>query len=231
MGKSEDKKSFQLYSDYIDHFSLMSDEEAGKLIKAIFCYVNDLPCEELAGLPLMAFSFIRSQLKRDSDKYDARCEINRRNGKLGGRPKKAQTEEPKKPDGMEETQSVLDIPGIEAEEKTPEQEVPQEPPKKPKKTEYSTDFQRFWGIYPRKDGKGEAYKKYKARLNDGWSPDELCEAAENYKKKLVRERTESKYIKHAKTFLSENTPFEDFLDKRENNRVEESQEDEGNPFR
>ena len=111
MGKSEDKKSFQLYNDYIDHFSLMSDEEAGKLIKAIFCYVNDLPCEELAGLPLMAFSFIRSQLKRDSDKYDARCEINRRNGKLGGRPKKVQTEEPKKPDGMEETQSVLDIPG------------------------------------------------------------------------------------------------------------------------
>ena len=54
MGKSEDKKSFQLYNDYIDHFSLMSDEEAGKLIKAIFCYVNDLPCEELAGLPLMA---------------------------------------------------------------------------------------------------------------------------------------------------------------------------------
>ena len=78
MGKSEDKKSFQLYNDYIDHFSLMSDEEAGKLIKAIFCYVNDLPCEELAGLPLMAFSFIRSQLKRDSDKYDARCEINRK---------------------------------------------------------------------------------------------------------------------------------------------------------
>ena len=232
MGKSEDKKSFQLYNDYIDHFSLVSDEEAGKLIKAIFCYVNDLPCEELAGLPLMAFSFIRSQLKRDSDKYDARCEINRRNGKLGGRPKKVQTEEPKKPDGMEETQSVLDIPGIEmAEEKAPEQEVPQEPPKKPKKTEYSTDFQRFWRIYPRKDGKGEAYKKYKARLNDGWSPDELCEAAENYKKKLVRERTESKYIKHAKTFLSENTPFEDFLNKRENNRVEESQEDEGNPFR
>ena len=68
MGKSEDKKSFQLYNDYIDHFSLMSDEEAGKLIKAIFCYVNDLPCEELAGLPLMAFSFIRSQLKRDSDR-------------------------------------------------------------------------------------------------------------------------------------------------------------------
>lgn len=113
----------------------------------------------------MAFSFIRSQLKRDSDKYDARCEINRRNGKLGGRPKKVQQEEPRKPDGIEETQSVLDIPEIvERKEKVQEEAEPQEVPKKPKKTEYSTDFQRFWGIYPRKDGKGEAYKKYKARL-------------------------------------------------------------------
>lgn len=38
MGKSEDKKSFQLYNDYIDHFSLMSDEEAGKLIRQISKY-------------------------------------------------------------------------------------------------------------------------------------------------------------------------------------------------
>ena len=151
MGKSEDKKSFQLYNDYIEHFSLMSDEEAGKLIKTIFCYVNDLPCEELAGLPLMAFSFIRSQLKRDSDKYDARCEINRRNGKLGGRPKKVQTEEPKKPDGMEETQSVLDIPGIEAEEKNePEQEVPQEPAKETEENRVQHRFPEILGNIPKK---------------------------------------------------------------------------------
>ena len=74
----------------------------------------------------------------------------------------------RKPDCIEETQSVLDIPEIvERKEKVQEEAEPQEVPKKPKKTEYSTDFQRFWGIYPRKDGKGEAYKKYKARLNDG----------------------------------------------------------------
>lgn len=169
MGKSEDKKSFQLYNDYIDHFSLMSDEEAGKLIKAVFCYVNDLPCEELAGLPLMAFSFIRSQLKRDSDKYDARCEINRRNGKLGGRPKKVQTEEPKKPDGMEETQSVLDIPGIEmAEEKAPEQEVPQEPPKKPKKTGTAQISRDFGGYTQEKMEKAKRIRNTRhASMMDG----------------------------------------------------------------
>ena len=66
MGKSEDKKSFQLYNDYIDHFSLMSVEEAGKLIKAVFCYVNDLPCEELAGLPLMACHGLEKRDRRQS---------------------------------------------------------------------------------------------------------------------------------------------------------------------
>ena len=77
--------------------------------------------------------------------------------------------------------------------------------------EYSKDFEAFWEVYPRKAGKGEAYKKYKARLNDGWSEAELLEAAKNYAGRVARERTEQKYIKHAKTFLSENTPFTDFL--------------------
>ena len=77
--------------------------------------------------------------------------------------------------------------------------------------EYSKAFEEFWKAYPRKIGKGEAYKKYKARLNDGWSKAELLEAAKNYAGRVARERTEQKYIKHAKTFLSENTPFTDFL--------------------
>ena len=79
--------------------------------------------------------------------------------------------------------------------------------------EYSKAFEEFWKAYPRKIGKGEAYKKYKARLNDGWSKAELLEAAKNYAGRVARERTEQKYIKHAKTFLSENTPFTDFLPK------------------
>lgn len=81
---------------------------------------------------------------------------------------------------------------------------------------YPTDFEAFWSVYPRKVGKGEAYKKYKARLKDGWSEAELLEAAKNYADRVARERTEQKYIKHAKTFLSENTPFTDFLPKGSN---------------
>lgn len=93
---------------------------------------------------------------------------------------------------------------------------------------YSTDFEDFWNSYPRKVGKGEAYKKYLARLNDGWSPEQLLQSAKKYRSQVVNERTEEKYIKHAKTFLSENTPFADYLTKTER-QVSKPVEEE-NPY-
>lgn len=94
---------------------------------------------------------------------------------------------------------------------------------------YSKDFEEFWMAYPRKLGKGEAYKKYKARLNDGWSEKELLEAAKNYASRVARERTEQMYIKHAKTFLSESTPFIDFLPEGNKNGKQEAS-DCDNPY-
>lgn len=95
---------------------------------------------------------------------------------------------------------------------------PVEAPKaeKPKrsKNDYPESFEQFWSVYPRKEGKGEAYKKYKARLNDGYAEQELITAAENYARRCATERTEVKYIKHAKTFLSDSTPFLDYLPKQ-----------------
>lgn len=99
-----------------------------------------------------------------------------------------------------------------------------------KPVEYSKDFEAFWEVYPRTVGKGEAYKKYKARLNDGWSEAELLEAAKNYASRVARERTEQKYIKHAKTFLSENTPFTDFLPKGRNIEQQALANDADNPY-
>ena len=54
---------------------------------------------ELDGITQMAFSFIRSQMDRDSEKYESRVTANRENGKKGGRPKKPKgnEENPKNP--------------------------------------------------------------------------------------------------------------------------------------
>lgn len=82
---------------------------------------------------------------------------------------------------------------------------------KRKRNEYPDDFEVFWAEYPRKADKGQAYKKYQARLKSGYSPEEMLEAARNYRMECERQRTEQKYIKHAKTFLGDSTPFTDYI--------------------
>ena len=88
----------------------------------------------------------------------------------------------------------------------PTQEV-----KKKATKEYSTGFEEFWSAYPRKTDKGAAYKCYNARLKDGWSPQELLEAARSYAAEAAQRHTEERYIKHAKTFLSADTPFAQYV--------------------
>lgn len=81
------KNSFVLYTDYFEHFSLLSLEQQGLLINAIFKYQlgEELPEMDM-GLK-MAFSFIKAQLDRDNEKYENTCEERRKAGEKGGAPK------------------------------------------------------------------------------------------------------------------------------------------------
>ena len=83
----EEKKSFLVYLDYRQHLELLTDEEKGKLLMAMFDYAESEKLPEFEGALKMAFSFIKAQLQRDCEKYKLRCEANRENGKKGGRPK------------------------------------------------------------------------------------------------------------------------------------------------
>lgn len=69
---AEDKKAFVVYADWESQFDLLSDEEAGKLIKHIFSYVNDKNPEfdHNERLLIMAFEPIKKQLKRDLKRYE-----------------------------------------------------------------------------------------------------------------------------------------------------------------
>lgn len=95
------------------------------------------------------------------------------------------------------------------------------------KENYSTEFECFWEVYPRKSDKGEAYKKYLTRLKDGWSPEQLLTAAKKYRAQIITNRTDQRYIKLCKTFLSDTTPFADYLTKTERQGVSNDAE---NPY-
>lgn len=89
-----DKKSFIMYLDNIDIFSELTDEEAGKLIKAIFEYENTGAISELDRLLKVAFLSIKKGLDANREKYARVCERRKQAGKQGGRPKKTvETEE------------------------------------------------------------------------------------------------------------------------------------------
>lgn len=67
---AEGKKSFLLYADYIHTFEHLSDEEAGKLIKILFRYVNDQNPQLDDRLLKIAFEPIKMQLKRDLTNWE-----------------------------------------------------------------------------------------------------------------------------------------------------------------
>lgn len=100
-----DKNNFLLYKDFKSTIDLLSDEQAGKLIKAVFSYVNGRvePVFD-DGMILIAFNILKTQLERDLQKYKTIAKRNQINGAKGGRPKNNPDEEnkPKKPSGLNE---------------------------------------------------------------------------------------------------------------------------------
>ena len=67
------KKSFVLYKDFHPQLEMMSPEQAGHLIKAIFAHQNNLPYSVDDQIVCFALKGIVSQFIRDDAKYDAIC--------------------------------------------------------------------------------------------------------------------------------------------------------------
>ena len=116
-----EKKSFVLYHNFANQFYMLSMEQRGRLITAIFEHeIHGAPTNPLKGSAAMAYSFIKDVLERDHAEYMAVCERNAQNGKKGGRPKKESGEyehkntdknpkKPKKADNDNDNENYNDI--------------------------------------------------------------------------------------------------------------------------
>ena len=145
------KKSFILYFDYRKHLDLITDNNDFRiLIEAIFDYNEHgvLP-QNLSPVAMMAFSFIKTNMDRDNDKYQNKVVANRENGKKGGRPTTNPPEpkkptgliqnppEPKKPDTVTDTDTDTDT----SKEKYKKESFPV--------GEVKSCFDRFYAAYPK----------------------------------------------------------------------------------
>ncbi|GAA6502945.1 hypothetical protein K340107D12_57610 [Blautia parvula] len=215
------KNSFVIYTDYMEQVELLTMEQRGILFTSIMAYASEKELPDMDGMTKMAFSFIKATMDRDMEKYRQTVEKRKEAGKLGGRPKADSSSEKqskaKKADGSSEKQSKA--------KKANGFSEKQDKAKKPdndsvndndnvnvndKKT-YTCAFEALWDAYPRKKEKAMAYKQYLARLNNGFSEDELMTAVKRYAEECRKNKTEQRYIKQGATFLGPNTPFEDYL--------------------
>ena len=78
-----EKNSFLIYLDYQEQFELLTDEQAGQLIKAIIKYEKTGEIAKLDGMTKMAFSFIKQQLDRDTEKWREEKQKRSEAGKKG----------------------------------------------------------------------------------------------------------------------------------------------------
>ena len=89
------KAYIQLYYDFIEATEGLSDEECGRLVRAMVEYGRSGVIPEAARVGSMRFIFptFRLQIDRDNRAYEARVLQNTVNGRKGGRPRKDENDE------------------------------------------------------------------------------------------------------------------------------------------
>lgn len=68
-----DRKSFVVYTDWEEKLSILSDDDFGKLFRAIFRYLDTGQPPDSTPMVNLAFGFIKGVLDADKEKYEARC--------------------------------------------------------------------------------------------------------------------------------------------------------------
>lgn len=77
------KNSILIYTDWIDTFESLTDEEAGRLVKHLFRYVNDKNPIAPDRLTEISFISLKNTLKRDLKKWESEVDKKSNSGKLG----------------------------------------------------------------------------------------------------------------------------------------------------
>ena len=82
--------SFVLYKDYREYIDMLSDQETGRLFKALFSVPSGGEEPELEGSTKIVFKVIYGQIMRDLEKWEETCRKRSEAGKKGGRPAKTE---------------------------------------------------------------------------------------------------------------------------------------------
>lgn len=88
-------KGFFTYFHHADTLEMLSDEQAGRLYKALMRYGDKGEVSDFGGdcaLGVM-FSLFKKEIDYNFERYAEICEVRREVGKKGGRPRKSKESE------------------------------------------------------------------------------------------------------------------------------------------
>ena len=209
-------KSFLLMRSNLECVGLMSDTEAGQLLKAIIATV-DLKQPVITESIKYPFANIKKELEANRIKYNEMVVKNRINGAKGGRPKKTQNN-PVGYDWLSNNRKNLDIDldlgiDVDSDIKKNKDLGDKSPVSTPQSKLYTEDFLRCWFKYPKRAGgnnKQLAGKAFRARLKAGYSINELEAGLDRYIL-LIRatDREHTEYVMQASTFFGSSNRWED----------------------
>lgn len=104
-----DKGTFILRSDFYPQVQLLTREQRGDLLTAIFAYTSEEEIPHMDCVTKMCFEFIKVSIDFYAEKYNAECKKNRENGRKGGRPRKVDEKDKNRTDS-EKTERFLEQP-------------------------------------------------------------------------------------------------------------------------
>lgn len=75
---------------------------------------------------------------------------------------------------------------------------------------YESEFETLWSLYPKKQGKVNAFKSYIKARKDGTTFEQVKDGIGRYKRYIESKKTEEKYIKQGSTWFSQRCWDDDY---------------------
>jgi len=143
------KDSFILFLEQEQTVDLLSDEQAGKLLKGLYDMVRGEKISFDDRLLNMAFIPIRQSIERNIEKYQKICDRNKLNGSQGGRPPNnpvgslGSQDNPENPDGYSGNPPDSDRDPYRVPDPDPDPDLlpPSAPKKRKRKSQVPEDFE------------------------------------------------------------------------------------------
>ena len=180
---------FICHDDYLQKTAKLTDEEVGRMFRALMRYHATGVADEVEGRESIAFDFIREDIDRTEAAYKAKCEKNR-NNRLSAL-------------NNDRQQSSTIVNDRAQKEKEKE---------KKKKKEEELLFARFWDAYPKHTAKTAARKAFDKVNPDAAKVETMLAAIEKQKASAQWQENGGQFIPYPATWLNQNR-WEDELPK------------------